>query len=187
LTTAKSLLGVVNFLCDEGKLDEAVELCQRAVEINLGTAFVHNNVAWVLATQRDVELRDSTRAVQLARKAVELEPANGAHWNTLGVAHYRTGELNAAIEALEKSDDVLQGQLFSFNGFFLAMAHWQLGRQDDARKWYAKSVEWMDDNMTDNEELARFRAEAEETLNVTVGGETHAKPPPPPLPHPTDN
>jgi hypothetical protein len=44
----------------------------------------------------------------------------------------------------------------------------------------------MDDNMSNNEELVRFRAEAEQALELTVGGGTYVQPPPP-LPEPTDN
>ena len=34
----------------------------------------------------------------------------------------------------------------SFDWFFLAMAHWQLGNHDQARAWYEKSVAWMEKN-----------------------------------------
>jgi len=43
---------------------------------------------------------DAVGAVALAAKAVELRPAEGAYWNTLGVAHYRAEEWQAAIDAL---------------------------------------------------------------------------------------
>ncbi len=51
--------------------------------------------------------------------------------------------------------------------FFLAMAHWQRGDQEKARRWYEKAAEWMDKNKPENEELTRFRAEAAELLGVT--------------------
>jgi hypothetical protein len=47
------------------------------------------------------------------------------------------------------------------------MAHWQLGEQDEARRWYGKAVEWMEKQQTDDEQLLRFRAEAEELLGIT--------------------
>ncbi len=52
----------------------------------------------------------------------------------------------------------------SFDWFFLAMTHWQLGNKDEARKWHAKAIEWMDKNAPANEELKRFRAEGAELL-----------------------
>ena len=54
----------------------------------------------------------------------------------------------------------------SFDWFFLAMAHWQLGEKDKAREWYDRAVQWMDKNQPKNEELRRFRAEAAELLEL---------------------
>ena len=54
-----------------------------------------------------------------------------------------------------------------FDWFFLAMAHWKLGNQEEARRWYDKAVEWTDEHGPGDEELRRFRAEAAELLGVT--------------------
>ena len=82
------------------------------------------------------------------------------------MAQYRAGEWQAAIEALEKSMELRKGG-DAVDWFFLAMAHWQLGHKDEARKWYDKAVEWMDKNQPKNEELLRFRAEAAELLGIS--------------------
>ena len=112
------------------------------------------------------KIRNPNQTVELAKKAVELAPEDGSFWNTLGVAQYRAGHWNAAIEALEKSMELRKGGDAS-DWFFLAMAHWQLGHKDEARKWYDKAVEWMDKNQPKNDELRRFRAEAAELLGIT--------------------
>jgi uncharacterized protein HemY len=125
-----------------------------------------NYFAWFLATSPELQLRDSDRSVELAKKAVESEPKSGSIWNTLGVAHYRAGDWKSAISALDKSMALRNGG-DSFDWFFLTMAHWQLGEKDEARKWYDKAVEWTDKNQPDNEELRRFRAEAAELLGIT--------------------
>ena len=70
----------------------------------------------------------------------QLSPLQGLR---LGVALYRDGDFSASIEALKKSEELVPGRSLSFNGFFLAMAHWQLDRKDEARQWYDQSVEWM--------------------------------------------
>jgi hypothetical protein len=44
------------------------------------------------------------------------------------------------------------------------MAHWQLGDRDQARAWYQKAVEWMDQLRGDSEELRGFQAEATSLL-----------------------
>ena len=48
--------------------------------------------------------------------------------------------------------------------FFLGMAQWQLGAKDEARVSYLRAVEWMDKNKPQDEELRRFRTEAQELL-----------------------
>ena len=118
-----------------------------------------NEFAWVLATKvpkvRDpaVAVGMARRAVEMARKAVELAPKRGDYWNTLGVALYRTGDRKAAIEALEKSESLSPGQHVAFNAFFLAMACWQVGQEDEARTWYDKAVAWMEKHGPKDKEL----------------------------------
>jgi eukaryotic-like serine/threonine-protein kinase len=53
---------------------------------------------------------------------------------------------------------------YSFDWFFLAMAHWRLGDHDKARTWFGRAVQWMDKHMPQHGELRRFRAEAEAML-----------------------
>ena len=65
-----------------------------------------------------------------------------------------------------ESDELVKGDLLSFNAFFLAMAHWQLGAKDKAHEWYDPAVRWMDKNQPTDEELRRFRAEAAELLGL---------------------
>ena len=47
-----------------------------------------------------------------------------------------------------------------FDWFFLAMAHWQLGHKEEARRWYDRAVQWTEKNKREDEELGRFQAEA---------------------------
>jgi tetratricopeptide (TPR) repeat protein len=125
-------------------------------------ASVHNELAWLLATCPDAAVRDGAKAVALARKAVELEP-KGEYWNTLGVAHYRAGNFKEGVAALETSMKLRNGG-DSSDWFFLAMAHWQLGDKEQARRWYDKALGWMLQHRPKDEELCRFRAEAEALL-----------------------
>ena len=91
-------------------------------------------------------------------------PKEGAFWNTLGVALCRAGKWEDAIPALKESMDLTSGGN-SWDWFFLAMAKHKLGNKD-AREWFDKAVAWMERNMSDNEELKRFRVEAEEVLGI---------------------
>jgi tetratricopeptide (TPR) repeat protein len=130
-------------------------------------AMSHDLLAWHLATLSDPEFRDEKRSLELAKEAVRLAPNDGDFRNTLGVAHYRVGNLNDAVASLEKAVQLSNGG-DSIDWFFLAMAHWRLNDEVEARKWYDKAVEGIDNkNLAPyREELRRFRAEAAELLGV---------------------
>jgi tetratricopeptide (TPR) repeat protein len=146
-----------------GRFTEARTDYEKALPVEFSNGRTMNEFAWLLATCPDAKIRDVARAIKLADEAVKLAPKEGGSWNTLGVAHYRAGNWKAAWAALEKSKELRKGG-DAFDWFFTAMAHWKLGDHDAARKWYNQAVAWMDKNQPENEELRRFRAEAEELL-----------------------
>jgi tetratricopeptide (TPR) repeat protein len=151
-------------LAEQGKLEEAIAELHEAVRLKPDFFMAHNSLAWLLATAVDPKLRKPTQAYEHAKKAVELQPRFPQFWNTLGVAAYRNGNWNEAIAALKKSEELIPQGLAS-NWLFLAMAHWKLGQQDEARQWYGKAVAWMKFNRVDAE-LTRFRAEAEQLSGI---------------------
>jgi tetratricopeptide (TPR) repeat protein len=127
---------------------------------------VMNGLAWLLATAPESsKSRDPVRAVELAKQVVAAAPQDGNCWNTFGVAQYRAGDFKAAISALEKAIEIRKGG-DSFDWFFLAMAHENLGHRDQARQWYDKAVVWMEHNQKLNSELRRFRTEAVALLGI---------------------
>jgi eukaryotic-like serine/threonine-protein kinase len=144
---------------------KAIADYSKTIEIDPNNRTALNGLAWLLATCPDTSYRNPARAVERAQRAVELEPNNGNQWNTLGVARYRAGVLKAAIVALEKSMELRKGG-DSLDWFFLAMAHWQLGDKEQARKWYEQALQWMQKNQPENEELLRFGVEAAELLMI---------------------
>jgi Flp pilus assembly protein TadD len=152
-------------LCDQGKLDEAVAEFQQLLRLKPDYAQELNGLAWGLATAAERKNRDGRKAVALARLAVKAAPADGGLWNTLGAAHYSAGNWKEAVTALAKSMELRKGG-DSFDWFFLAMAHWQLGEKDMARTWFDRAAEWTARNQPRNEELRRFRAEAIELMGI---------------------
>ena len=153
-------------LIEQGKVDEGIAAIDKAIESNPQDAASLNQIGWLLATTPAQDRRDPPRAVELAKKAVELAPQDGNIWNTLGVAQYRAAQWKLAIEALEKSMELGTGGQAA-DWFFLAMSHWQLDHKDEARTWYDKAVKWMEKHEPKNEELLRFRAEAAKLLGIT--------------------
>ena len=151
---------------EAGRWREANELGQQlrasyplALEAAPGDDRLRNNLAWLIA-RRMGPPDDPSRAVKLAQEATSLAPANGAYWNTLGVAHYRAGDWKAAAAALEQSTRLRSGG-DAYDWLFLSMARWRLGDSASAQTWYDRSVSWINANGPENEELHRFRIEAE--------------------------
>jgi tetratricopeptide (TPR) repeat protein len=120
-------------------------------------------LAYFLADCPAIQFRDPARAVELAKRVLQLAPQSGRYWFTLGMAQYRASQLQFAIESLQKSMKLMSGG-DSRHWFFLGMAHWQLGNEVEAKKWYDQAVKWMEKNQLKDEELRRFRAEASEML-----------------------
>ncbi|HZN66213.1 MAG TPA: tetratricopeptide repeat protein [Tepidisphaeraceae bacterium] len=152
-------------LAHQGKVDEAIASCEEAMRRNPKYAYAegYHRVASLLAAHPDPKRRDPARALELAKKAVEVNPS--AHpWQALGWTLYRSGGWNLSIAALEKSMELQESPKGGDAGqwFWLSMAHSQLGSKDEARHWYDRAVEWTERN--DSPELARVRAEAAELL-----------------------
>ncbi|PLX51198.1 MAG: peptidase M48 [Desulfobulbaceae bacterium] len=59
---------------------------------------VLNNLAWLLVTSRDERFIDAERALQLAAKAVSLQPAAAHILDTLAHAYWRLGKKERALE-----------------------------------------------------------------------------------------
>jgi tetratricopeptide (TPR) repeat protein len=152
-------------LMAKGDLDGAIVAYREAIRLDPKYALPRNNLAWLLATCTDGNLRDPSRAVDLAKEAAQLDPNNANFFSTLGVAHYRAGDWQAAAAALKKSTQLRNGRNAP-HLLFLAMAQWQLGNKAEAGNWYNKAVEWMDKNKSTDAEFHRFRAEAAELLGV---------------------
>jgi len=124
-----------------------------------------NRLAWFLATCSDRDVRNPSEAVEVAERAVEAAPEDAGVRNTLGVALYRNGDWKAAVKALDRSMQLASGG-DAYDWLVLAMAYWQLGDKQLARKWCDKAVAWMDENKSDDDELKRLRAEAEKVLGI---------------------
>ena len=126
---------------------------------------VLNGLAWLLAACPDPGFRDPSRAVELARKAITLEPTQGNYWNTLGAAHYRLGNWDSAVTSLKKSMELRRGG-DGFDWVFLAMARWQQGEKEEARNCYDQAIRWMEKNRPNHEELRGLRLEAAALLQI---------------------
>jgi serine/threonine protein kinase/Tfp pilus assembly protein PilF len=172
--TLRGAGNVANLLGQLGRVHEARKAFEETLAVQRRALGPHHpdtlrtvgNLAWLLASAESPASRDPARAIELAKEALALRPENDATWNTLGVAQYRAGDWKQAVASLEKAEELAPGKYVAHNGFFLAMAHWQLGDKARARAWYDKAVAWTEKNALGDIELRRFRAEAEALLGV---------------------
>jgi eukaryotic-like serine/threonine-protein kinase len=149
-------------------------LLQEALARLPDTPVPKRRLAWLLATHPDPRFRDPPRAVELARRAVDLSPDDAEVLLTLGVARYRSGDWKSADAALGRADERFpRGDARVL--LFRAMTAWQLGDRDTARQWHARAVQVFDDKTRDprtgpsEAEWNAFRAEAAALLGPPAG------------------
>jgi tetratricopeptide (TPR) repeat protein len=89
----------------------AVADYQRALELAPEDSGLLNNLAWVLATSPDDNLRNGQRAVELATKACELTEYDAAHiLSTLAAGFAELGQFDTAIKWSQKAVEKGKGE-----------------------------------------------------------------------------
>jgi tetratricopeptide (TPR) repeat protein len=135
---------------------------------------VLNDRAWELVKLPGRPMFVYRKAVRYSEKACELESTKGLYLHTLGVAYYRVGNYEKALETLLRSEQINQTQ---FQGFdlidlaFLAMTQQRLGHEKEAEAAFQRLRERMGvSRWANTAEVQGFLREAEALL---------AKPKPP--------
>jgi WD40 repeat protein/tRNA A-37 threonylcarbamoyl transferase component Bud32 len=132
-----------------------------------------NEMSWRVVSRPGAPKTAYQRALLQAQEACRLAPGTGALLNTLGVAQYRAGLFQPALESLTESDKI---QAVGLKGShpadlaFLAMAHYQLGQKDQAQTVLGRLRETMQQARWAKDVEARgFLQEAESLLQATAG------------------
>ena len=169
LASIYSYLG--QFLEEAGRPEESADAFRRSLAIYEALAAerpvvagIQAELAWFLATCQTPQFRDAARAVQLARKALQLDPSSGTYWRVLGAAQYRQGDWPAATVALTRAVDLEPADRAA--GLFLAMAHWRQGEKEQARSWHERAIVAINDRWSADMQVRQFRAEAKALLQI---------------------
>jgi tetratricopeptide (TPR) repeat protein len=134
----------------------------------IAQAYGNLGLALVVTPQQVV---DPEIAVELFRKAHEMQRENWLYLTGLGLARYRAGQWAEAIAEFTKSTKLPGDNGINF--LFLSMALWQSGEKSEADLWHNKAIEWIQDNSID--EASRsffyfFYPEAAELMGSKIEG-----------------
>ncbi len=120
-----------------GQYVKAAELFRKCIELDPADAGRAYNYLGYMWTEQNTNLEE---AAQLIRRALELEPGNGAYIDSLGWLYYKQGkfpealtELMRAAEAIEEPDAVVFEHI--------ADACDKLGKKSEAALYWQKSLQ----------------------------------------------
>jgi WD40 repeat protein/serine/threonine protein kinase len=138
---------------------------RKSLALNPGKASAHGDFAFFLMTCPDPQFRDAAKALTHAQKAAALEPGNADYAALWGMAQYRSGEWQVAVDTLEKAIARAPARFSGHARIFLAMAHQQLGHATEAQLWYEQALTERIEECS-NEALSQLRAEAATVLGI---------------------
>jgi tetratricopeptide (TPR) repeat protein len=82
--------------------EAAIRTYEQILAIDPDRAVALNNLAWLLITAPEEHLQNHPRALELAKRAVELEPTP-EFLDTLAEAYYVTGHVDEALRTIQKA------------------------------------------------------------------------------------
>jgi len=127
-TKAMSTLAIL--LQIAGHFDESVTLYQKVLAIEPGNVIAINNLAWIMCEGQGKH----KQALKLAEKGITLAPSYVDLIDTRGVAYYRLGEFNKAIQDFTTCIKLYPNTAPSSiaSRFHLGRAYAELGKRDSA-------------------------------------------------------
>jgi WD40 repeat protein/serine/threonine protein kinase/Flp pilus assembly protein TadD len=101
---------------------------------------VLHDVVWTCALAENA-VADFGPVLRAAEKLAADKPDVFSRVNLLGIALYRAGRPEAALQKLNEAERMEGGNTFTW--LFLALAHHRLGQPEVAKQWLAKAEGWM--------------------------------------------
>jgi tetratricopeptide (TPR) repeat protein len=99
---------LVEGLLRRGRVCEAVAHLKESLKINPDGIYAQANLAWVLATSQDASLRNGAKAVELAKRIIELAGQANDKTTIIGLrilaaGHAETGRFSEALETAQQA------------------------------------------------------------------------------------
>jgi tetratricopeptide (TPR) repeat protein len=100
-----------NAFFKKGMMKEAIFHYQQALELGPQDAAARNNMAWILATSSDASIRDGAKAVDLAKRAVQLSSGRDPSFlRTLAASYAESRRFSEAILTAERGAETANAQ-----------------------------------------------------------------------------
>lgn len=132
-----------------GDVDDAIKDLRFIVSKHPDNAAYLNALGYTLADRTDKH----EEALELLQKAIDLKPNDPAIVDSMGWIQYRMGNLEVALEYLQRSLDLhFDAEVAAHLGEVL----WKLGRLDEAREIWNKAAESQGDNPVLQKTMKRF-------------------------------
>jgi serine/threonine protein kinase/predicted Zn-dependent protease len=150
-----------------GPCDRIEESLQAATERNPSDPFSMGFLAAIHAVHLYYscpDLYDQEGALELASLSVERQPTFAMGQRALGAALYRSNRSEEAIPHQTTALATFSGEATDL--FLLAMEHWQLGNQAEAREYYRRAIAWMEEHNPDHPTFVQLRDEATELMGI---------------------
>ena len=125
---------------DEPTREYALQFAARYQE----NADLYFDASFRIVSRSDTSLAEYQKALRLAESAARLAPESILNLNLVGMACYRVGDYQRAVEILTKTDEAnLQDKAELWNLAYLAMALFRLGHSDEAHNTLSRLDEQM--------------------------------------------
>jgi protein O-mannosyl-transferase len=106
-TRAETFLNLGIALAQSGRVTDAAAQYREALKLDPGLTGALNDLAWILATGSEDELRNGAEAVRLAERACELtHDQEPLFIGTLAAAYAEAGRFPEAVSAAEKAEQL---------------------------------------------------------------------------------
>jgi tetratricopeptide (TPR) repeat protein len=134
---AMSALGAL--LQATGRSADAEALYQRILKAQPQNLIVINNLAWILCEERN----KCQEALELSQEALKIAPEYADLIDTRGVAYYRLGQIDRAVQDFRKCIELYLPQTPSVTAsyFHLGRALAKLGQKDEAVQNLGKAIQ----------------------------------------------
>ncbi len=119
---------------NQGRIEEAMEHCHKAIQINPNYSEALVNLGLALAAQGRVD-----EAIENYRQAIQIKPNSSEALNNLGVALAAKGRLDEAIKNFRQAIQIKPSYFKALNNLGLALA--AKGRLDEAIKNYRQAIQ----------------------------------------------